>query len=172
MLLNQDVIGAVKENVAHTVKEQEKQGREGKPASVEEDDPATFQQAGYRPWNCLLSWKLKGKRKREREAKEMHERKMTRRRERDTHTKKSPRMAEKPIGKPGWWSGQVEKFPSKYKREVGEKAWTFLRPPKLRTVRVTSRTTADPSPAVTSCFKVLFFLHHHSTPQRRAVYAF
>uniref|UniRef100_A0A7N4PYR6 DnaJ homolog subfamily C member 8 n=1 Tax=Sarcophilus harrisii TaxID=9305 RepID=A0A7N4PYR6_SARHA len=68
-----DVIQAGKEYVEHTVKERKKQlKKEGKPTNVEEDDPELFKQAVYKQTMKLFA-ELEIKRK-EREAKEMHER--------------------------------------------------------------------------------------------------
>ncbi|XP_007491531.1 dnaJ homolog subfamily C member 8 isoform X3 [Monodelphis domestica] len=70
-----DVIQAGKEYVEHTVKERKKQlKKEGKPTNVEEDDPELFKQAVYKQTMKLFA-ELEIKRK-EREAKEMHERKV------------------------------------------------------------------------------------------------
>ena len=72
-----DVIQAGKEYVEHTVKERKKQlKKEGKPTNVEEDDPELFKQAVYKQTMKLFA-ELEIKRK-EREAKEMHERKRQR----------------------------------------------------------------------------------------------
>ncbi|XP_011834534.1 PREDICTED: dnaJ homolog subfamily C member 8-like [Mandrillus leucophaeus] len=72
-----DVIQAGKEYVEHTVKERKKQlKKEGKPTIVEEDDPELFKQAVYKQTMKLFA-ELEIKRK-EREAKEMHERKQAR----------------------------------------------------------------------------------------------
>ncbi|XP_032566049.1 dnaJ homolog subfamily C member 8 isoform X1 [Chiroxiphia lanceolata] len=69
-----DVIQAGKEYVEHTVKEKKKQlKKDGKPPTVEEDDPEVFKQAVYKQTMKLFA-ELEIKRK-EREAKEMHERK-------------------------------------------------------------------------------------------------
>uniref|UniRef100_A0A3Q3J1M6 DnaJ homolog subfamily C member 8 n=1 Tax=Monopterus albus TaxID=43700 RepID=A0A3Q3J1M6_MONAL len=69
-----DVIHAGKEYVEHMVKEKKKQlKKEGKALDMEEDDPELFKQAVYKQTMKLFA-ELEIKRK-EREAKEMHERK-------------------------------------------------------------------------------------------------
>ncbi|KAM7373369.1 hypothetical protein PAMP_008225 [Pampus punctatissimus] len=72
-----DVIHAGKEYVEHMIKEKKKQlKKEGKSLDVEEDDPEMFKQAVYKQTMKLFA-ELAIKRK-EREAKEMHERKRAR----------------------------------------------------------------------------------------------
>uniref|UniRef100_A0A2K5XWJ9 DnaJ homolog subfamily C member 8 n=1 Tax=Mandrillus leucophaeus TaxID=9568 RepID=A0A2K5XWJ9_MANLE len=78
-----DVIQAGKEYVEHTEKERKKQlKKEGKPTIVAEDDPELFKQAVYKQTMKLFA-ELEIKRK-EREAKEMHERKQQREEEIET----------------------------------------------------------------------------------------
>uniref|UniRef100_A0A3B5RCN6 DnaJ homolog subfamily C member 8 n=1 Tax=Xiphophorus maculatus TaxID=8083 RepID=A0A3B5RCN6_XIPMA len=72
-----DVIQAGKEYVEHMVKQKKKQlKKDGKPQDVEEDDPDMFRQAVYKQTMKLFA-ELEIKRK-EREAKDMHERKRAR----------------------------------------------------------------------------------------------
>ena len=66
-----DVTQARKEYMEHAVKERKKQLKEGKPTNVE-DDPELFKQAVYKLTVKLFA-ELEAKRK-EREAREMHER--------------------------------------------------------------------------------------------------
>lgn len=71
--------------------------------------------------------------RKEREAKELHERKQTRRRG-DRSSRKSQGkggVAEKLGGNAGWLSGELVKFPGKHKGEEGEEA-DLLRSPKLK----------------------------------------
>uniref|UniRef100_A0A667ZYB9 DnaJ homolog subfamily C member 8 n=1 Tax=Myripristis murdjan TaxID=586833 RepID=A0A667ZYB9_9TELE len=78
-----DVINAGKEYVEHMMKEKRKQlKKDGKPLIVEEDDPEVFKQAVYKQTMKLFA-ELEIKRK-EREAKEMHERKRAREEEIET----------------------------------------------------------------------------------------
>ncbi|XP_063810648.1 dnaJ homolog subfamily C member 8 isoform X3 [Pseudophryne corroboree] len=70
-----DVIQAGLEYIEHIVKEKKKQlKKEGKPLDVEEDDPDVFKQAVYKQTMKLFA-ELEIKRK-ERETKEMHERRV------------------------------------------------------------------------------------------------
>uniref|UniRef100_A0A8C9T2P9 DnaJ homolog subfamily C member 8 n=1 Tax=Scleropages formosus TaxID=113540 RepID=A0A8C9T2P9_SCLFO len=81
-----DVIQAGKEYIEHMMKEKKKQlKKEGKPTTVEEDDPEVFKQAVYKQTMKLFA-ELEIKRK-EREAKEMHERKRQREEEIESQEK-------------------------------------------------------------------------------------
>ncbi|XP_007625125.1 dnaJ homolog subfamily C member 8 isoform X1 [Cricetulus griseus] len=148
-----DVIQAGKEYVEHTVKERKKQlKKEGKPTNVEEDDPELFKQAVYKQTMKLFA-ELEIKRK-EREAKEMHERKRQREEEIEAQEKaKREREWQKNFevgsrGKPGWASGQLAKFPGKYKGEEGEEESDLPSAAKSKngTARVTLRATASAFP--------------------------
>ncbi|XP_012887651.1 PREDICTED: dnaJ homolog subfamily C member 8 [Dipodomys ordii] len=106
-----DVIQAGKEYVEHTVKERKKQlKKEGKPTNVEEDDPELFKQAVYKQTMKLFA-ELEIKRK-EREAKEMHER----------------YTSESRDGRVDSWRN----FQANTKGKKEKKNRTFLRPPKVK----------------------------------------
>lgn len=107
-----DVIQAGKEYVEHTVKERKKQlKKEGKPTIVEEDDPELFKQAVYKQTMKLFA-ELEIKRK-EREAKEMHERKRQREEEIEAQEKpngkESGRKTLRKVEMVVWTAGETSK---------------------------------------------------------------
>ncbi|KAG7458079.1 hypothetical protein MATL_G00234350 [Megalops atlanticus] len=127
-----DVIHAGKEYVEHMMKEKRKQlKKEGKPTIVEEDDPEMFRQAVYKQTMKLFA-ELEIKRK-EREAKEMHERKRQREEEIETQEKaKREREWQKNFEETR--DGRVDSwrnFQAKGKNKK-EKNRTFLKPPKVK----------------------------------------
>uniref|UniRef100_A0A8B9BUW3 DnaJ homolog subfamily C member 8 n=1 Tax=Anser brachyrhynchus TaxID=132585 RepID=A0A8B9BUW3_9AVES len=140
-----DVIQAGKEYVEHTVKEKKKQlKKDGKPPNVEEDDPEVFKQAVYKQTMKLFA-ELEIKRK-EREAKEMHERKRQREEEIEAQEKaKREREWQKNFelqhkeschkdvresrdGRVDSWRN----FQANTKGKKEKKNRTFLRPPKVK----------------------------------------
>ncbi|KAE8624073.1 hypothetical protein XENTR_v10005819 [Xenopus tropicalis] len=128
-----DVIQAGYEYVEHIAKEKKKQlKKEGKSVIVEEDDPEVFKQAVYKQTMKLFA-ELEIKRK-EREAKDMHERKRQREEEIETQEKaKREREWQKNFEESrdgrvdSWRSFQAHK---KGKKE--KKSRTFLKPPKVK----------------------------------------
>nr|XP_040137763.1 dnaJ homolog subfamily C member 8-like [Ictidomys tridecemlineatus] len=127
-----DVIQAGKEYVKHTVKERKKTKKEGKPTNVEEDDPELFKQAVYKQTMKLFA-ELEIKRK-EREAKEMHERKRQREEEIEAQEKaKREREWQKNFEESR--DGRVDSwrnFQANTKGKKEKKNRTFLRPPKVK----------------------------------------
>uniref|UniRef100_A0A3P9DM30 DnaJ (Hsp40) homolog, subfamily C, member 8 n=1 Tax=Maylandia zebra TaxID=106582 RepID=A0A3P9DM30_9CICH len=127
-----DVIHAGKEYVEHMVKEKRKQlKKEGKPLDVEEDDPEMFKQAVYKQTMKLFA-ELEIKRK-EREAKEMHERKRAREEEIEAaENAKRQREWQKNFeetrdGRVDSWRNFQAKGKSKEKKNR-----SFLKPPKVK----------------------------------------
>ncbi|XP_050650723.1 dnaJ homolog subfamily C member 8-like [Macaca thibetana thibetana] len=128
-----DVIQAGKEYVEHTVKERKKQlKKEGKPIIVEEDDSELFKQAVYKQTMKFFA-ELEIKRK-EREAKEMHERKRQKEEEIEAQEKaKREREWQKNFeesrdGRMDSWRN----FQPNTKGKKDKKNRTFLRPPKVK----------------------------------------
>uniref|UniRef100_A0A8D1THF7 DnaJ homolog subfamily C member 8 n=1 Tax=Sus scrofa TaxID=9823 RepID=A0A8D1THF7_PIG len=126
-----DVIQAGKEYVEHTVKERKKQlKKEGKPTNVEEDDPELV--TVYKQTMKLFA-ELEIKRK-EREAKEMHERKRQREEEIEAQEKaKREREWQKNFEESR--DGRVDSwrnFQANTKGKKEKKNRTFLRPPKVK----------------------------------------
>uniref|UniRef100_A0A3P8VAU3 DnaJ (Hsp40) homolog, subfamily C, member 8 n=1 Tax=Cynoglossus semilaevis TaxID=244447 RepID=A0A3P8VAU3_CYNSE len=129
-----DVIHAGKEYVEHMVKEKKKQlKKDGKPQDVEEDDPEVFRQAVYKQTMKLFA-ELEIKRK-EREAKDMHERKRAREEEIET-AEKAKRDREWQKNFEETRDGRVDSwrsFQAKGKGKAKEKKnRTFLKPPKVK----------------------------------------
>ncbi|KAM4725084.1 dnaJ homolog subfamily C member 8 [Anableps anableps] len=127
-----DVIQAGKEYVEHMVKQKKKQlKKDGKPQDVEEDDPDVFRQAVYKQTMKLFA-ELEIKRK-EREAKEMHERKRAREEEIEAAEKaKREREWQKNFeesrdGRVDSWRTFQTKGKSKEKKNR-----SFLKPPKVK----------------------------------------
>ncbi|KAG7225486.1 hypothetical protein INR49_027481 [Caranx melampygus] len=127
-----DVIHAGKEYIEHMVKEKRKQlKKEGKSVDVEEDDPEVFKQAVYKQTMKLFA-ELEIKRK-EREAKEMHERKRAREEEIEAAEKaKREREWQKNFeetrdGRVDSWRNFQAKGKSKEKKNR-----SFLKPPKVK----------------------------------------
>ncbi|KAM8884228.1 dnaJ homolog subfamily C member 8 [Synchiropus picturatus] len=127
-----DVINAGKEYVEHMIKEKRKQlKKEGKAQYVEEDDPEVFKQAVYKQTMKLFA-ELAIKRK-ERETKEMHERKRAREEEieaaekakRDREWQKN--FEETRDGRVDSWRNFQAKGKSKEKKNR-----SFLKPPKVK----------------------------------------
>ncbi|KAG7276447.1 hypothetical protein CRUP_014106 [Coryphaenoides rupestris] len=118
-----DIISAGTEYIEHMMKEKKKQlKKDGKPVYVEEDDPEMFRQAVYKQTMKLFA-ELEIKRK-EREAKDMHERKRAREEEIET-AEKAKRDRE---------DGRVDSwrtFQSKGKKKE-KKNRSFLKPPKVK----------------------------------------
>uniref|UniRef100_A0A8C6NDP6 Uncharacterized protein n=1 Tax=Melopsittacus undulatus TaxID=13146 RepID=A0A8C6NDP6_MELUD len=117
----------------HEVKEKKKQlKKDGKPATVEEDDPEVFKQAVYKQTMKLFA-ELEIKRK-EREAKEMHERKRQREEEIEAQEKaKREREWQKNFEESR--DGRVDSwrnFQANTKGKKEKKNRTFLRPPKVK----------------------------------------
>lgn len=128
-----DVIQAGREYVEHMMKEKKKQlKKEGKPQYVEEDDPEMFRQAVYKQTMKLFA-ELEIKRK-EREAKDMHERKRAREEEIETHEKaKRDREWQKNFEETR--DGRVDSwrtFQAKGKTKKEKKNRSFLKPPKVK----------------------------------------
>ncbi|XP_078538635.1 dnaJ homolog subfamily C member 8 [Lissotriton helveticus] len=127
-----DVIQAGQEYIDHIVKEKRKAlKKEGKPTVVPEDDQEVFKQAVYKQTMKLFA-ELEIKRK-EREAKEMHERKRQREEEIETAEKaKRDREWQKNFEESR--DGRVDSWRSfqhtKGKKE--KKNRTFLKPPKVK----------------------------------------
>ncbi|KAM4046493.1 dnaJ homolog subfamily C member 8 [Anomaloglossus baeobatrachus] len=127
-----DVIQAGHEYIEHIVKEKKKLlKKEGKPLDVEEDDPENFRQAVYKQTMKLFA-ELEIKRK-EREAKEMHERKRQREEEIEAQEKaKREREWQKNFEESR--DGRVDSWRNfqAHKKGKKEKARTFLKPPKVK----------------------------------------
>uniref|UniRef100_A0A3B3BLD2 DnaJ (Hsp40) homolog, subfamily C, member 8 n=1 Tax=Oryzias melastigma TaxID=30732 RepID=A0A3B3BLD2_ORYME len=128
-----DVIEAGKEYVEHMVKEKKKQlKKDGKSQDVEEDDPEVFKQAVYKQTMKLFA-ELEIKRK-EREAKEMHERKRAREEEIEAAEKaKRDREWQKNFEESR--DGRVDSwrtFQAKGKKTKEKKNRSFLKPPKVK----------------------------------------
>lgn len=127
-----DVIQAGREYVEHNMNQKRKQlKKEGKPQFIEEDDPEVFRQAVYKQTMKLFA-ELEIKRK-EREAKEMHERKRAREEEIETHEKaKRDREWQKNFEETR--DGRVDSwrsFQNKGKKKE-KKNRSFLKPPKVK----------------------------------------
>ncbi|XP_008420685.1 dnaJ homolog subfamily C member 8 [Poecilia reticulata] len=127
-----DVIQAGKEYVEHMVKQKKKQlKKDGKPQDVEEDDPDMFRQAVYKQTMKLFA-ELEIKRK-EREAKDMHERKRAREEEIEA-AEKAKREREWQKNFEESRDGRVDSwrtFQTKGKRKE-KKNRSFLKPPKVK----------------------------------------
>uniref|UniRef100_A0A3B3ZA80 J domain-containing protein n=1 Tax=Periophthalmus magnuspinnatus TaxID=409849 RepID=A0A3B3ZA80_9GOBI len=130
-----DVIQAGREYIEHMVSEKKKKlKKEGKDQTVEEDDPEVFRQAVYKQTMKLFA-ELEIKRK-EREAKDMHERKRAREEEIEAAEKaKREREWQKNFeetrdGRVDSWRNFQAKGKSKSKSK-GEKR-SFLKPPKVK----------------------------------------
>uniref|UniRef100_UPI0037E831F3 dnaJ homolog subfamily C member 8 n=1 Tax=Semicossyphus pulcher TaxID=241346 RepID=UPI0037E831F3 len=128
-----DVIHAGKEYVEHMVKEKKKQlKKDGKLLDVEEDDPEMFRQAVYKQTMKLFA-ELEIKRK-EREAKDMHERKRAREEEIET-AEKAKREREWQKNFEETRDGRVDSwrtFQAKGKKSKEKKNRSFLKPPKVK----------------------------------------
>ncbi|XP_040193969.1 dnaJ homolog subfamily C member 8 isoform X1 [Rana temporaria] len=129
-----DVIQAGQEYVEHIVKEKKKQlKKEGKSVLVDEDDPEVFKQAVYKQTMKLFA-ELEIKRK-ERETKDMHERKRQREGEIEAEEKaKRDRewqrnFEESRDGRVDSWRNFQAHAKGKKKEK---KARTFLKPPKVK----------------------------------------
>ncbi|CAL1584951.1 unnamed protein product [Knipowitschia caucasica] len=132
-----DVVQAGREYVEHIVSEKRKKlKKDGKDQTVEEDDPEVFRQAVYKQTMKLFA-ELEIKRK-EREAKDMHERKRAREEEieaadkakRDREWQKN--FEETRDGRVDSWRTFQAKGKSKSKaKNKGEKR-SFLKPPKVK----------------------------------------
>ncbi|XP_012730890.2 dnaJ homolog subfamily C member 8 [Fundulus heteroclitus] len=127
-----DVIQAGKEYVEHMVKQKKKQlKKDGKSQDVEEDDPEMFRQAVYKQTMKLFA-ELEIKRK-EREAKEMHERKRAREEEIEA-AEKAKREREWQKNFEDSRDGRVDSwrtFQTKGKTKE-KKNRSFLKPPKVK----------------------------------------
>ncbi|XP_072304145.1 dnaJ homolog subfamily C member 8 [Eucyclogobius newberryi] len=132
-----DVVQAGREYIEHMVIEKKKKlKKEGKDQTVEEDDAELFRQAVYKQTMKLFA-ELEIKRK-EREAKDMHERKRAREEEIETAEKaKRDREWQKNFeetrdGRVDSWRTFQAKGKSKTKaKNKGEKR-SFLKPPKVK----------------------------------------
>ncbi|XP_019958083.1 dnaJ homolog subfamily C member 8 isoform X1 [Paralichthys olivaceus] len=128
-----DVIHAGKEYVEHMVKEKRKQlKKEGKSQDVEEDDPEMFKQAVYKQTMKLFA-ELEIKRK-ERETKDMHERKRAREEEIEA-AEKTKRDREWQKNFEETRDGRVDSwrtFQAKGKRKEKKNNRSFLKPPKVK----------------------------------------
>ncbi|XP_037329435.1 dnaJ homolog subfamily C member 8 isoform X1 [Pungitius pungitius] len=128
-----DVIHAGQEYVEHYVKEKKKQlKKDGKPLDMEEDDPEMFKQAVYKQTMKLFA-ELEIKRK-EREAKDMHERKRAREEEIET-AEKAKRDREWQKNFEETRDGRVDSwrtFQAKGKKSKEKKNRSFLKPPKVK----------------------------------------
>ncbi|KAM9420168.1 dnaJ homolog subfamily C member 8-like [Salvelinus alpinus] len=129
-----DVIQAGKEYVEHNMKEKKKLlKKDGKPQFVEEDDPEMFRQAVYKQTMKLFA-ELEIKRK-EREAKDMHERKRAREEEIET-AEKAKREREWQKNFEETRDGRVDSWRSfqagKGKAKKEKKPRSFLKPPKVK----------------------------------------
>ncbi|XP_071384126.1 dnaJ homolog subfamily C member 8 [Centroberyx affinis] len=128
-----DVINAGKEYVEHMMKEKRKQlKKDGKVLYVEEDDPEVFKQAVYKQTMKLFA-ELEIKRK-EREAKDMHERKRAREEEIET-AEKAKREREWQKNFEETRDGRVDSwrtFQAKGKTKKEKKNRSFLKPPKVK----------------------------------------
>ncbi|XP_066429746.1 dnaJ homolog subfamily C member 8 isoform X1 [Eleutherodactylus coqui] len=128
-----DVIQAGYEYIEHIVKEKKKQlKKEGKSLDVEEDDSEVFKQAVYKQTMKLFA-ELEIKRK-EREAKDMHERKRQREEEIEAQEKaKREREWQKNFEESR--DGRVDSwrnFQAHKKGKKEKKTRTFLKPPKVK----------------------------------------
>ncbi|XP_030074631.1 dnaJ homolog subfamily C member 8 [Microcaecilia unicolor] len=128
-----DVIQAGREYVEHTMKEKRKQlKKEGKPTDLPEDDSELFKQAVYKQTMKLFA-ELEIKRK-EREAKDMHERKRQREEEIEAQ-EKSKREREWQKNFEESRDGRVDSwrnFQAHKKGKKEKKNRTFLKPPKVK----------------------------------------
>ncbi|KAM3858113.1 dnaJ homolog subfamily C member 8 [Diretmus argenteus] len=128
-----DVISAGKEYVEHMMKEKRKQlKKEGKPIYVEEDDEEVFKQAVYKQTMKLFA-ELEIKRK-ERDAKDMHERKRAREEEIET-AEKAKRDREWQKNFEETRDGRVDSwrtFQAKGKKKEKKNNRSFLKPPKVK----------------------------------------
>ncbi|XP_034456991.1 dnaJ homolog subfamily C member 8 [Hippoglossus hippoglossus] len=128
-----DVIHAGKEYVEHMVKEKRKQlKKEGKSQDMEEDDPEMFKQAVYKQTMKLFA-ELEIKRK-ERETKDMHERKRAREEEIEA-AEKTKREREWQKNFEETRDGRVDSwrtFQAKGKRKEKKNNRSFLKPPKVK----------------------------------------
>ncbi|KAM8766544.1 dnaJ homolog subfamily C member 8 [Acanthopagrus schlegelii] len=128
-----DVIHAGQEYVEHMVKEKKKQlKKDGKLLDVEEDDPEVFRQAVYKQTMKLFA-ELEIKRK-EREAKDMHERKRAREEEIEA-AEKAKREREWQKNFEETRDGRVDSwrtFQAKGKKTKEKKNRSFLKPPKVK----------------------------------------
>ncbi|KAM8841124.1 dnaJ homolog subfamily C member 8 isoform 1-T1 [Spinachia spinachia] len=128
-----DVIHAGQEYVEHYVKEKKKQlKKDGKSLDMEEDDPEMFKQAVYKQTMKLFA-ELEIKRK-EREAKDMHERKRAREEEIET-AEKAKRDREWQKNFEETRDGRVDSwrtFQAKGKKSKEKKNRSFLKPPKVK----------------------------------------
>jgi len=127
-----DVISAGREYVEHNMEKKKKQlKKEGKPLYIEEDDPEMFRQAVYKQTMKLFA-ELEIKRK-EREAKDMHERKRAREEEIKTaENAKREREWQKNFEETR--DGRVDSwrtFQAKGKKKE-KKNRSFLKPPKVK----------------------------------------
>uniref|UniRef100_A0A8C6SMT7 DnaJ (Hsp40) homolog, subfamily C, member 8 n=1 Tax=Neogobius melanostomus TaxID=47308 RepID=A0A8C6SMT7_9GOBI len=129
-----DVIQAGREYVEHMVSEKKKQlKKDGKDQTVEEDDPEVFRQEVYKRTMKLFA-ELEIKRK-EREAKDMHERKRAREEEIET-AEKAKREREWQKNFEETRDGRVDSWRTfqakgKSKSKAKEKR-SFLKPPKVK----------------------------------------
>ncbi|KAK5854931.1 hypothetical protein PBY51_005080 [Eleginops maclovinus] len=128
-----DVIHAGQEYVEHFVKEKKKQlKKDGKSLDLEEDNPEVFKQAVYKQTMKLFA-ELEIKRK-EREAKDMHERKRAREEEIEAADKvKRDREWQKNFEETR--DGRVDSwrtFQAKGKKSKEKKPRSFLKPPKVK----------------------------------------
>ncbi|XP_051991854.1 dnaJ homolog subfamily C member 8-like [Xyrauchen texanus] len=126
-----DVIHAGREYIEHMMTQKKKQlKKDGKSTDVEEDNPEVFRQAVYKQTMKLFA-ELEIKRK-ERDAKDMHERKRQREEEIETHEKaKREREWQKNFEETR--DGRVDSwrnFQAKGKKK--EKNRSFLKPPKVK----------------------------------------
>ncbi|CAB1441451.1 unnamed protein product [Pleuronectes platessa] len=128
-----DVVHAGKEYVEHMVKEKKKQlKKEGKSQVLEEDDHEMFKQAVYKQTMKLFA-ELEIKRK-ERDAKDMHERKRAREEEIDA-AEKTKRDREWQKNFEETRDGRVDSwrtFQAKGKRKEKKNNRSFLKPPKVK----------------------------------------
>uniref|UniRef100_A0A2K6BNM2 Uncharacterized protein n=1 Tax=Macaca nemestrina TaxID=9545 RepID=A0A2K6BNM2_MACNE len=124
-----DIIQAGKEFVeqCERVKKKKKQlNKEGKPTSLAEDDPELFKQAVYiQTMKLFAEQEIKRK---EREAKEMHERKRQREEDMEAQEKRQKNFEESRDGRVDSWRN----FQANTKGKKGNKNQTFLRPPKVK----------------------------------------
>ncbi|XP_075995299.1 dnaJ homolog subfamily C member 8 [Genypterus blacodes] len=128
-----DVIHAGIEYVEHMIKEKRKQlKKDGKPLDIEEEDPEVFKQAVYKQTMKLFA-ELEIKRK-EREAKDMHERKRAREEEIEV-AEKAKRDREWQKNFEETRDGRVDSwrsFQAKGKKTKEKKNRSFLKPPKVK----------------------------------------
>ncbi|XP_060948707.1 dnaJ homolog subfamily C member 8 [Limanda limanda] len=128
-----DVVHAGKEYVEHMVKEKKKQlKKEGKSQDMEEDDHEMFKQAVYKQTMKLFA-ELEIKRK-ERDAKDMHERKRAREEEIEA-VEKTKRDREWQKNFEETRDGRVDSwrtFQAKGKRKEKKNNRSFLKPPKVK----------------------------------------